>query len=119
MRAVDADKLPVQKIYHVDEAGFGATYYMVDVEDIKAAPTITYADLVLHGRSEKTMTVKEKLLELVGRVQDCGCDVSDVVEMNYVENAVLVNYLIANGVTVKEEPNHDYMECLLLQHQPK
>lgn len=53
------------------------------------------------------MTVKEKLLELVGRVQDCGCDVSDVVEMNYVENAVLVDYLIANGVTVKEEHNHD------------
>lgn len=50
MRAIDADKLPVQKIYHVDEAGYGATFYMVDVEDIKAAPTITYADLVPHGR---------------------------------------------------------------------
>lgn len=46
--------------------------------------------------------MREKLIELVGRVQDCGCDVTDVVEMNYVENSVLVDHLIAQGVTVQE-----------------
>ena len=46
------------------------------------------------------MGMREKLIELVGQVQDCGCDVTDVVEMNYVENNVLVDYLIANGVTI-------------------
>ena len=48
------------------------------------------------------MKDREKLIELVGQVQDCGCDVTDVVEMNYVDNSVLVDYLIANGVTVRE-----------------
>ena len=43
---------------------------------------------------------REKLVELVGQVQDCGCDVTDVVEMNYVENNVLIDHLIANGVTI-------------------
>lgn len=42
--------------------------------------------------------MREKLIELVGQVQDCGCDVTDVVEMNYVENITLVDHLIANGV---------------------
>ena len=44
--------------------------------------------------------MREKLIELVGQVQDCGCDVTDVVEMNYVENNVLIDHLIANGVTI-------------------
>ena len=48
------------------------------------------------------MDVREKLVELVGQVQDCGCDVTDVVQMNYVENITLVDHLIANGVTVQE-----------------
>lgn len=46
--------------------------------------------------------VKEVLWRLVGEVQDCGCDVTDVVEMNYVENDVLVDHLIANGVEIKK-----------------
>lgn len=45
--------------------------------------------------------MREKLIELVGQVQDCGCDVTDVVEMNYVENITLVDHLIANGVTIQ------------------
>lgn len=45
------------------------------------------------------MADREKLLELIGQVQDCGCDVTDVVEMNYVENITLADHLIANGVT--------------------
>ena len=45
---------------------------------------------------------REKLIELIGQVQDCGCDVTDVVVMNYVENDVLADHLIANGVTVQE-----------------
>ena len=47
------------------------------------------------------MDVREKLVELVGQVQDCGCDVTDVVQMNYVENTTLVDHLIANGVTIQ------------------
>lgn len=47
--------------------------------------------------------VKETLHRLVGEVQDCGCDVTDVVEMNYVENDVLIDHLIANGVTLSTE----------------
>lgn len=46
--------------------------------------------------------MREKLIELVGRVQDCGCDVTEVVKMNYVENNVLVDYLLANGVTIQK-----------------
>lgn len=50
------------------------------------------------------MSVKEQLLNLVGQVQDCGCDVTDVVKMNYVENDVLVDHLIANGVIILPVP---------------
>ena len=46
---------------------------------------------------------REKLIELVGQVQDCGCDVTDVVEMIHVENDVLVDHLIANGVRLEEK----------------
>ena len=46
---------------------------------------------------------REKLIELLGQVQDCGCNVTDVVAMNYVENFELADHLIANGVTVQEE----------------
>lgn len=45
--------------------------------------------------------MREKLIELIAQVQDCGCDVTDVVEMNYVENDMLADYLIANGVTIQ------------------
>ena len=44
--------------------------------------------------------MREKLIVLVGQVQDCGCDVTEVVEMNYVENITLVDHLIANGVEI-------------------
>ena len=46
--------------------------------------------------------MREKLIELIGQVQDCGCDVTDVVEMNYVDNNVLATHIIANGVTIQE-----------------
>ena len=42
----------------------------------------------------------EKLLELISQVQDCGADVTDVVEMIWVENQTLVDHLIANGVVI-------------------
>lgn len=42
----------------------------------------------------------EKLLELIAQVQDCGADVTDVVEMIWVENQTLVDHLIANGVEI-------------------
>ena len=47
------------------------------------------------------MDNKEELSYLIAQVQDCGCDVTDVVEMIYVENNVLVGHLIANGVTIR------------------
>lgn len=49
MRLIDADALPIRKAYIVDEAGFGATFYVVDVENIDCAPTID-AVPVVHGR---------------------------------------------------------------------
>ena len=49
MRPIDADALPIRKAYIVDEAGFGATFYVVDVENIDCAPTID-AVPVVHGR---------------------------------------------------------------------
>lgn len=42
----------------------------------------------------------EKLLELISQVQDCGADVTDVVEMIWVENQTLVDHLIASGVVI-------------------
>ena len=48
------------------------------------------------------MDNREELVYLIGQVQDCGCDVTDVVEMIYVENNVLVDHLIANRVTIRE-----------------
>lgn len=46
--------------------------------------------------------MKEKLIELINRVQDCGCDFTDVVQMVYVDNNTLAGYLIANGVAMQE-----------------
>ena len=46
MRAIDADGLPIHKAYCVDEAGFGATFYVVDKEDIDKAPTIDAVPVV-------------------------------------------------------------------------
>lgn len=51
-----------------------------------------------------------ELYQMIGQVQDCGCDVTDVVAMNYVENTVLVDHLIANGVTIREQGGCEY--CL-------
>ena len=46
--------------------------------------------------------MREKLIELIGQVQDFGCDVSDVVEINYIEDSTLADHLIANGVTIQK-----------------
>ena len=52
MRLIDADALPIHKAWCVDEAGWGATFYVADKEDIDNAPTIE-AETVKHGRWEK------------------------------------------------------------------
>ena len=44
--------------------------------------------------------MREGLLKLISQVQDCGADVTDVVEMIWVENQTLVDHLIANGVVI-------------------
>lgn len=49
MRLINIDKLPVKKLYAADETGTEIVVYAVDVNDIKAAPTID-AVPVRHGR---------------------------------------------------------------------
>ena len=44
--------------------------------------------------------MQKKLLELLSQIQDCGCDVTDVVQMIWVENTDVVNHLILNKVAV-------------------
>ena len=46
------------------------------------------------------MTDRERLLELIGRVQDEGRDYSDVVCSYRTSNESLADYLIANGVKI-------------------
>jgi len=46
--------------------------------------------------------MREKLIELINQVQDCGYDMTGVVEMNYIENDTLADYLITNGITMQE-----------------
>lgn len=48
-RLIDADALPVHKAYCVDEAGWGANFYVVDKSDIDNAPTVDAVEVV-HGR---------------------------------------------------------------------
>lgn len=45
-RLIDADALPVQKAYIVDEAGWGANFYVVDKRDIDEAPTVGAVEVV-------------------------------------------------------------------------
>ena len=47
------------------------------------------------------MDVREKLVELIGKVQDEGVDYTLDVPA-YISNDTLANYLIANGVTMQE-----------------
>ena len=46
MRLIDADTLPVHKAYCVDEAGWGANFYVVDKSDIDNALTIDAVPVV-------------------------------------------------------------------------
>ena len=46
--------------------------------------------------------MKERLIELIGRVQDCGCDFTDVVQTTYVDNSRLAEYLISQGVVIQK-----------------
>lgn len=46
--------------------------------------------------------IRERLVELISQVQDCGCDVTNVVDMIYVENTALADHLLTNSVTVQE-----------------
>lgn len=46
MRLIDADALPVSKEYIVDEAGFGASFYVVHKSDIDKAPTVDAVEVV-------------------------------------------------------------------------
>ena len=48
------------------------------------------------------MTDREKLIELIGKVQDEGVDYSDVVCAYRTSNKRLADYLLANGVTFQK-----------------
>ena len=48
------------------------------------------------------MTDREKLIELIGKVQDEGRDYSDVVCSYRTSNERLADYLLANGVTFQK-----------------
>lgn len=50
MRPIDAEALPVVTECCVDEAGFFAKFNVVHEEDINKAPTLSYKDLVPHGK---------------------------------------------------------------------
>ena len=45
-RLIDKDALPVSKEYIVDEAGFGASFYVVHKSDIDNAPTVDAVEVV-------------------------------------------------------------------------
>lgn len=47
-RLIDADALPVSKEYCVDEAGFGASFYVVHKSYIDKAPAVDAVEVV-HG----------------------------------------------------------------------
>ena len=46
IRLIDANALPVSKEYCVDEAGWGATFYVVHKDAIDNAPTIDAVEVV-------------------------------------------------------------------------
>ena len=58
MRLIDANALPVHKAYCVDEAGWGANFYVVDKSDIDKAPTIDAVPVV---RCEKCACFDEMI----------------------------------------------------------
>ena len=45
-RLIDVNALPVAKVHIVDEAGFGADFYVVYEEDIRKAPTVDAVEVV-------------------------------------------------------------------------
>ena len=49
------------------------------------------------------MTDRERLIELIGKVQDEGLDYSDVVCVYKTSNERLADYLLANGVRLETE----------------
>lgn len=51
------------------------------------------------------MTDREKLIELIGQVQDEGRDYSDVVCVYATSNERLADHLLANGVTFAKDIN--------------
>lgn len=70
--------------------------------------------------------MRDKLLKLISQAQDCGADVTDVVEMIWVENQTLVDHLIDNGVVIPVRcekcfyfiPMDDVRECPLYKDYP-
>lgn len=70
MRLIDADALPIRKAYIVDEAGFGATFYVVDVENIDCTPTVD-AVPVVHGQWN-IVVLNEAKREVTVECPHCG-----------------------------------------------
>ena len=81
------------------------------------APSVMIATFTMTGLTERSgttaptavqrwmvMGMREKLIELIGQVQDDGCDYSNCFgawdRPDHIENSVLADHLIANGVTI-------------------
>lgn len=64
------------------------------------------------------MTDREKLLHLIGQVQDEGRDYSEVTDPIAVPNEVLADHLIANGVTVRRSGHWEKdVDCGCVMHR--
>lgn len=49
MYLLDLNKIPVHKLYDIDETGTQLAVQAVELEDIKAAPIVNQEDLIPHG----------------------------------------------------------------------
>lgn len=96
-RLIDADALPVHKAYCVDEAGWGANFYVADKSDIDNAPTIDAVPVD---------AVAQMLFDLFG--DGCPCNYNDIAEW----------LGGSNGCTENCDKNEDPLLCwkLFIRH---
>lgn len=71
MRPTDVDALPIRKAYIVDEAGFEASFYVIDIENIDCVPTID-AVPVVHGWWEWCEVWLPSTPEHPAECEECG-----------------------------------------------
>jgi hypothetical protein len=71
-RLIDANALPVHKAYCVDEAGWGANFYVVDKSDIDNAPTVNAVEEVygkwIIGTGENALERGYRMCSVCGEI---------------------------------------------------